>query len=307
MSENELVAWLRRRIRAAGSVQVGPGDDAAVLVPSPGSRIVVTVDAFLEGSHFPSGSQPAKIGHKVIAASVSDIAAMGCYPSHCLVTLGLNEACGEEFVHELGEAMIAAAEKYGAPVAGGDVTSGPSPLVVSVTVLGETRGLSPVLRSGARAGDRIFVTGSLGGSLLGRHFEAEPRIEEGLFLNRNVGVTAMIDVSDGLSTDLNHIAAESEVGALISETAIPVSDDARELERQDGVAAIRHALEDGEDFELLFTVPAERTAPLRESWPFDVPVTEIGEMGGDQVLIERADGTRQPLEPRGYEHTWSGQ
>jgi len=307
MSEHELVAWLRRRIRTAKFVEVGPGDDAAVLVPDPGSRIIVTVDAFTEGSHFPPGSPPAGIGHKVIAASVSDIAAMGCRPSCCFVALVLNEASGEEFVRELGEAMIAAAEKYGAPLAGGDVTSGLSPLAVSVTVVGETRGLDPVLRSGARAGDRIFVTGSLGGSLLGRHFEAEPRVEQGLFLNRDVGVTAMIDVSDGLSTDLNHIAGESGVGAVIVETAIPVSGDAREMERRDGTPAVRHALEDGEDFELLFTVPAERAALLRESWPFDLPLTEIGEMGGDRVLLERTNGTRRPLEPRGYQHTWSGQ
>ena len=305
MAEKELIDWLRRKVKPGDLVQVGPGDDAAVIASPDAGRLVVTVDAFLEGSHFPSDTAPARIGHKVIAASVSDIAAMGCVPVASFVTLGLNEACDEAFVSELGEAMIAAAEKYGAPIAGGDITSWRSPLAVSVTVVGQTHGLDPVLRSGAKPGDRVFVTGTLGGSLLGRHLDAEPRVEEGIFLNRHVGVSAMIDVSDGLSTDLNHIAEASGVGAVIREAAIPVSDDARTLEKQDGRSAVRHALDDGEDFELLFTASPEATARLRETWPFGLPVTEIGEITARDVLIERADGSRELLGPRGYEHKWS--
>ncbi len=170
MSERPLIEWLRQRIRPAPHVPVGPGDDAAVLllatVPEPQclaagpQKIVVTADAFLEGTHFLPNDEPARIGHKVIAASVSDIAAMGCYPLASFVTVGINKTSNDKFVHELAEAMIAAAEKYEAPVAGGDVTAWAGPLAVSVTVVGETRGLSPVLRSGASAGDRIFVTGS---------------------------------------------------------------------------------------------------------------------------------------------------
>lgn len=306
MAEGPLINWLRHRIKRAASVQVGPGDDAAVIVPG-ADLMVVTADAFLEGTHFSPDATPAQIGHKVIAASISDIAAMGCEPRHCFVTLGLDEARGDTFVHELGEAMIAAAEKYHAPIAGGDVTSWSAPLAVSVTVVGDTCGMAPVLRSGAKPGDSIFVTGSLGGSSLGRHLEAEPRVLEGLFLNRDVGVSSMIDISDGLSTDLNHIAEESGTGAVVREAAIPVSDAAREMERKDGVSAVQHALDDGEDFELLFTCSPEQAARLLESWPFDLPVACIGEIGGEGVLIERADGAREKLEPRGYEHRWSEQ
>ena len=304
MSERRLIDWLRRRIKLPPCVEVGPGDDAAVIRPAAGSRIVVTTDAFLAGTHFAADASAARIGHKVIAASVSDIAAMGCYPLASFVTLGLARSFGESFVLELGEAMIAAAEKYDAPIAGGDITSWTGPLSVTVTVVGETRGLDPVLRSGAKPGDRIFVTGALGGSLVGRHLDAPPRVREGIFLNAEIGASAMIDISDGLSTDLNHIADESGVGAVVSEAAVPVSEDARELSRGDGLPALRHALNDGEDFELLFTVPPEKAARLRQAWPFDLAVTEIGEMGGREVVLEHADGSRERLEPRGYEHRW---
>ena len=305
MRERPLIDWLRRRIRLAANVHLGPGDDAAVLAaPAAGSRLVITTDVFLEGTHFAAATAPGPLGHKVMAASISDIAAMGCFPSASFVTLAINHSCGEAFVRELGEAIIATAEKYHAPLAGGDVASWPSPLAVSVTVTGETRGLEPVRRSGAQPGDKIFVTGLLGGSLLGRHLRAEPRLEEGVFLNRDVGVSAMIDISDGLSTDLGHLAEESGVGAVIRETAIPVSEDARKLEGQDGVPAVRHALDDGEDFELLFTVSPERAGRLKKSWKFDLAVTEIGEVGGSEVLLERADGARQRVEPGGYEHKW---
>jgi len=307
MAEQALIDWLRRRIQTPPFVSVGPGDDAAVIDPAQPGSTLVTVDAFLAGVHFPPDAPPARIGHKVVAAGLSDIAAMGCHPSVSVVTVGLNAGCTDAFVRELGEGMIDAAERYGAPIVGGDVTSWSSPLAVSVTVLGETRGLTPVRRSGARPGDVIVVTGSLGGSLRGRHLDAPPRIREGLFLNRDAGATAMIDLSDGLSTDLNHVAAASGVGAVLRESDVPVSDAAREMEQEDGVPAVRHALDDGEDFELLATVPREALSALREAWPFDVPLTVIGEMGGDQVLLERADGTPETLEPRGYEHTWSGQ
>jgi len=301
MSENALIRWLRERIQSRAVV--GPGDDAAVLAV--GGDAVVTADAFLEGVHFSPDDAPDRIGHKVIAASISDIAAMGCHPRHSFVTAGLDTRRGDTFVRELAEAMIAAAETYGAPIAGGDVTSWAAPLAVSVTVVGETRGLRPVLRSGAKPGDRLFVTGALGGSSLGRHLDAEPRVREGLHLNAEIGVSAMIDLSDGLSTDLHHLAEESGVGAVLREAAVPVSDDARRLAERDGVPAVRHALDDGEDFELLFTVPADRAARLADAWPFGVPVTEIGTVGGADVVLERADGSREPLPPHGYEHRWT--
>ena len=304
MSEASLIDWLRRRISPTGIVLVGPGDDAAVLAPAGDGRVVVTTDAFLEGTHFSPDDPPAGVGRKVIAASVSDIAAMGCIPTASFVTLGLSRSRGDAFVRTLGEHMITAAERFGAPITGGDVTSWDGPCCVSVTVLGRTAGCEPVLRSGAKPGDLIFVTGALGGSALGRHLEAEPRLSEGMFLAREAKANAMIDVSDGLSTDLGHIARESGVGAVIRETAVPVSDAARTLEKQDGRPALEHALHDGEDFELLVVVPAASAGPLRDAWPFATPVTEIGEITDKNVVIEHANGSRTTLEPQGYEHTW---
>jgi len=303
VSERALIDWLRRRIGSSERVAVGPGDDAAVLGPVEG-RPVVTVDAFLEGVHFTADAAPEAVGHKAIAAGVSDIAAMGCRPVASFVTVTLSRSCDEPCVKQLGEALIAAGETYGAPLAGGDVTSWASPLAVSVTVIGETGGLEPVLRSGARPGDRLFVTGELGGSRLGRHLHAEPRVDAGVFLNRH-GVTAMIDLSDGLSTDLGHLARESAVGAVVREAAIPVSDDARRLAERDGVPALRHALDDGEDFELLFTLPPDEAGRLREAWPFELPLTEIGEIREGEVLLELADGSQVSLAPHGYEHRWN--
>jgi thiamine-monophosphate kinase len=304
MSERSLIDWLRSRICPTGIVQVGPGDDAAVLAPAGDGRVVVTTDAFLEGTHFAADDPPDGIGHKVIAASVSDIAAMGCIPTASFVTLGLCRARDDAFVRELGEYMITAAERYGAPITGGDVTSWDQPCCISVTVLGRPAACDPVLRSGAKPGDLIFVTGSLGGSMMGRHLTAQPRIAEGLFLAEEAQASAMIDVSDGVSTDLGHIARESGVGAVIRDTDIPVSDAARQLEQKDGRPALGHALHDGEDFELLCTVPPDKASHVRELWPFETPITEIGEITGANVLIEHADGSRSTLKPQGYEHTW---
>jgi thiamine-monophosphate kinase len=303
MAERDLIQWLRQRITPPAHVAVGPGDDAAVFHID--GQAVVSADAFLEGTHFAADDAPQHIGHKVMAASISDIAAMGCHPVAAFVTVGLGRTAKPGYVEAFAEALIRTGERYGAPLMGGDVTSWDAPLTVSVTVIGETRGLTPVLRSGAKPGDVLFVTGRLGGSLLGRHLVAEPRIKAGLFLNREIGVSAMIDLSDGLSTDLGHLARESGVGAVVREAALPIAETARQAETADGIPALFHALNDGEDFELLFTLPANRVGLLRERWPFELRLTEIGIIEGKDVRLERADGQRARLEPGGYEHHWS--
>jgi len=304
VSERSLIDWLRDRINPTGFAIVGPGDDAAVLAQAGDGRVVVTTDAFLEGTHFQSDDPPEAIGHKVIAASVSDIAAMGCVPTASLATVGVGRSRDDTFVRKLAESMISAAERYGAPITGGDLTSWDEPLCISVTVLGRVAEPEPVLRSGARPGHVLFVTGALGGSALGRHLTAEPRILAGLFLNGEAGASAMIDISDGLSTDLHHIARESRVGAVVREADIPLSEAAHEAAAADGRTALEHALDDGEDFELLVAIPPENVGRLRESWTFDLPITEIGEITDADVLLERLDGSRLPLQPRGYEHEW---
>lgn len=303
MNERELIVWLRQRIKPSPAIALGPGDDAAVINIDPRSKIITTVDAFLEGTHFESNASASDIGQKAIGASVSDIAAMGCYPLATFVTLGIRRSTSSAYLMELGESMISACERFGAPLSGGDITSWDAPLSISVTVLGETRGLMPVLRSGARAGDRIFVTGTLGGSIHGKHLLVEPRIEQGIFLN-NFGINAMMDMSDGLSTDLNHICRESNVGAVIREADIPASEAAKKSAEKDGRSAASHAINDGEDFELLFTVAAAKADALRKEWPFKLALTEIGEITPGGVFVETATG-KQPLTYGGYEHRWS--
>ena len=296
MSERRLIDWLRRRIKLPPCVEVGPGDDAAVIRPAAGSRIVVTTDAFLAGTHFAADASAARIGHKVIAASVSDIAAMGCYPLASFVTLGLARSFGESFVLELGEAMIAAAEKYDAPIAGGDITSWTGPLSVTVTVVGETRGLDPVLRSGAKPGDRIFVTGALGGSLVGRHLDAPPRVREGIFLNAEIGVNAMMDISDGLIIDLERMMSESKKGAVIYLENLPIPNVLKREGKEN------FALSGGEDYQLLFAFNKDKLQDFNEMRKSGFHVSLIGKVTrGKGVKILR-NGKEVKIGSKGYEH-----
>jgi thiamine-monophosphate kinase len=192
------------------------------------------------------------------------------------------------------------ADAFGCPIVGGDTNSWSGGLVVSVTVLGTMKpGRKPVLRSGAKPGDRVFVTGPCGGSILGRHLNPTPRLREADALADFVDLHAMVDVSDGLSKDLAHILEESGCGAVLFAERIPIHPDAVELAKQSGKSPLTHALGDGEDFELIFTVSEADAAKLRAGSP--VPVFEIGECVESGLWLEEA-GVRRPLAPAGWEH-----
>jgi len=163
-------------------------------------------------------------------------------------------------------------------------------------------GAEPVLRRGARVGDAVLVTGELGGSLLGRHLEFTPRLPEGEWLGGRGCVHAMVDVSDGLATDLGHIIRESGCGAVVAAEQVPVSPAARRLAKRTGRSALEHALVDGEDYELCLTVAQEDVADLVDGWPFATPVTVVGRIVERGYWLERADGRRERLELAGYEH-----
>lgn len=297
--EFEYIAWLRGQTPADPRVLIGPGDDCAALAP-PARALLVTTDMLMDGTDFVlSDVGPRRAGRKAMAANLSDIAAMAGTPTAAVVSVALPRG-GREIAQELYLGLRDAADEFGVALVGGDTNSWDGKLVISVTAFGEAGPRGPVRRSGAKPGDWLFVTGPLGGSILGHHLSFTPRVREARALTGTVDLRAMCDISDGLSADLNHICEESNCGAVLVAEAIPVSDAARELSRTSGKAALDHALGDGEDFELVFAVsPADGTKLLAEP---PVPgLVKVGECVKDGLWLE-TDGVRQKLEPRGWVH-----
>ena len=304
--ESELIARLRRRIGAHPRVAVGLGDDAAVLRLAGSEQCVVTVDLLMDHVDFELARvDPRRAGRKALAASLSDLAAMASPPLAGVVALALPRSGGLRLAEAIYDGLLPLAERYDLPIAGGDTNSWDGPLAISVTLLGRVTPRGPLLRSGARVGDRIVVTGAFGGSILGRHLDFEPRLAEALVLAERYRLHAGIDASDGLSLDLGHLAEESGCGVLLDLGAIPVADDARRLAGQlaDGSTPLDHALGDGEDFELILAVPPAEAEKMLAERAVDVPLTVIGEVIAEPGLWQRDNrGGLSPLKPRGYQH-----
>ncbi|MFH0963559.1 MAG: thiamine-phosphate kinase [Planctomycetota bacterium] len=313
--ELAFIDWIRKRIGApAGgrrrtrllSTAVGPGDDCALLACGAGGLVAITTDMLLEGAHFSTTQMSAeRIGRKALAVGLSDVAAMGMEPAAAVVAAALSRKSSMEFARRLMRGMMALARRHRVEIVGGDVTSWSQGIVLCVTVLGRPCGAKPVLRSGARVGDDVFVTGPLGGSILRKHWAFEPLVADGAALARRYRVHAMIDVSDGLSTDLMHICEESGAGATIEAAGVPVSATARTLARRDGRSPLEHALHDGEDFELLFTADPRGRARILEGRSLTRKPRLVGRIEREPGLrIRDPRGKLSRLEPRGYEHTW---
>lgn len=296
------IDWLRQQQAPHPHVLVGPGDDTAVLRPSTRPQLVTT-DMLLDGSCFLlNEAGPYRVGRKAMAVNLSDIAAMAGVPTAAVVSVGLPRTGDPNLARELYRGMREMADIFGVPIVGGDTNSWDGKLTISVTVLGEATERGPVLRSGARIGDWVFVTGPLGGSILGHHLDFVPRVREAIQLHALAELHAMIDLSDGLSRDLHHICTESQVGAVLFARSIPISAAASELSQRDGHPALDHALSDGEDFELVFTVSADEGHRLLRDQPVaGITLHHIGEVVPSGYWIE-VDGTRSELVPRGYEH-----
>lgn len=304
--EAALIAWVRSRLAPHELVAVGPGDDAAVLRTAGRRDTVVTVDLLSDGVDFQLDRvDPRRVGHKALAVNLSDLAAMAARPMAVWVAVCLPRRGGFEIARQLVDGMLPLAERYGVALAGGDTNSWDGPLVVSVTAMGEVTGSGPLRRDGARPGDRIVVTGALGGSILGRHLDFEPRVCEAMELHARYGLHAGIDISDGLLVDLAHVADASGVGAAVDLPRVPIAEDAHRLalERADGATALDHALGDGEDFELLLAVPPSEAERMLADRPIAAPLTVIGEFVAERGLWRREAGGRfAPLEPRGWRH-----
>ena len=286
----------------------------------PGHESLVTTDFTLEGIHFRRDWHPPEsVGHRCLARGLSDIAAMGGEPVAAFLSLALPRDLPQSWVGRFARSLINLAEKFGVTLAGGDTAESPNGILADIIVVGTAPKGKSVLRSGARPGDRIFVSGELGGSAAAvrqmrsrsnkkrpnprdylRHFYPEPRIELGRVLREKSLASAMIDTSDGLSTDLAHLCEESGVGAEIESALIPrasVGKPAREV-------ALDLALHGGEDYELLFTAPAGKRVPARIA---GVPISHIGNIKrGKRIFVRDQKGSDYELEAGGWEHFRKG-
>lgn len=304
--ESDLINWLRRTLPTGGAVRVGLGDDAAV-VRFAASDVVVTTDMLMDGVDFVLGEVEARrVGHKILAVNLSDLAAMASQPVFAFVSLALPRSGGLELAQELYRGMLPLAERHGVSIAGGDTNSWAGPLVANVTVLGTQAPRGPLLRSGARAGDKIIVTGSFGGSILGHHLDFEPRLVDAKRLYERYELHAGMDVSDGLALDLWRLCQASACGGVVRTEAIPIAAAAIEYARtrNDGSTPLDHALSDGEDFELLLAVPPAAAERMLHEQPLaDVRLTEIGEFIAQPGLWQcDPAGNRVRMAVRGFEH-----
>ena len=319
-SEEQLIERVRRSFpHADARLRVGIGDDAAVFSAGGKKEWVITTDQFLEKVHFLRNVYPAKtVGYKALARATSDIAAMGARPRYFLLTIGLPAACTGAWFGDFLAGMSGAARRFGLALAGGDTTKYPS-IVISLTVLGDVNRGRAILRSGAKPGDLLCVSGTLGEAELGwqltkkkrhtrpiwapllrKHLQPEPRLALGQWLARRSSATAMIDTSDGLSTDLGRLCNAGGVGAVVWADRLPVTAVPRVL-RPFGFDPLSLALHGGEDYELLFTVPRKHASRLPHR-AGGVPLSVIGEITKDKnVFLVNENGHRKPLKSMGWD------
>ena len=302
---------------------VGPGDDAAVIEPERGALEVLTTDAQVEGIHFDRHFVPFDaLGHRALAVNLSDLAAMGASPRAALLSLVLPDALEVGAIDLLLDGLLALASRHRVALVGGNITRSPGPLVVDVTVTGSVRPRRVLTRAGARAGDELYVTGTVGDAVVGlkslqraaetdlqvtvcrdRYLRPEPRVREGLLLGRNRVVSACMDLSDGLADGVRQIAEASNVGVVVDAASLPISEEARRWHAAGGDDAATAALAGGDDYELLFTVRPSYRNRLRavQKEMRGVPITRIGVVTKGRQLIVRGPGGDREL-PRGFEH-----
>jgi thiamine-monophosphate kinase len=320
-SERELIAAIQTQLPAPPPwMLVGIGDDAAVIEPERNRAEVLTVDALVEGIHFDRAfTPPAAIGHRALAANLSDLAAMGASPRAALLSFVLPAALPLDDFHAIVGGIAALAARHRLHVAGGNLTRSTGPLVVDITVIGSVKRRQALLRSGARPGDDIYVSGTVGAAAAGlqmlrnkisttvvescirRYLYPEPRVRTGLLLSRNRAASACMDLSDGLADAVRQIADASGVGAIVDAAALPIDPGARAWFDAHGGDAAGCAIAGGDDYELLAGVRPRLRNRLKAIREDDVALTRIGAFTADRALILRCAEGDAPL-PRGYSH-----
>lgn len=313
LAEKSIIAGIRSQARQRPGIVAGIGDDCAVLRIPPGHEALVTTDFSLEGVHFRQEWHPPEVvGHRCLTRGLSDIAAMGGQPIAAFLSLALPRNLKQNWVNRFLRGLLRLADEFRASLAGGDTAESPGGVLADIVVVGSAPKGEALRRSGARSGDRIYVTGQLGGAaaalnllFAGRklrpadfpqHFHPLPRLEVGEFLRKKKLASALIDISDGLSTDLAHICEESGVGAEILAPAIPRSAIGKPARQVD----LQFALHGGDDYELLFTVPHGRRVPARIA---GVPITQIGRITrSKRIMLMNEQGAGSELRPQGWAH-----
>jgi len=303
LKELPFIDWIRSQSAFdPAAVPVGPGDDMAVVANGP-RDVLITIDQVLDSAHFVlADCGPRAAGRKAMARSLSDVAAMAAVPLAAVAAVALPPGFSRQDGEEIYHGLRAAGDAFDCPLVGGDVAAWKGAVAISVTIIARPAdGHAPVLRSGAKPGDAICVTGRLGAAWrTDRHLTFTPRIAEALAMAGQYDLHAMIDLSDGLTLDLRRLCEASGAGAVIEAASVPVHPDATALCSENALAA---ALGDGEDYELLFTLPPQQADALIASPPFDAPVTQIGHVHADPaVRIVHPDGRCEDLDPTGWEH-----
>jgi thiamine-monophosphate kinase len=331
IGEHALISRITARLATPSWVLVGPGDDAAVIRPERGALDVLTTDAQVEGVHFDRRFVPPDaIGHRALAVNLSDLAAMGAEPRAALLSFVLPDQLDVAVVDGIVDGLIGLAARHRVAIVGGNITRSPGPLMIDVTAIGSVRPRRVLTRAGARPGDEVYVTGAIGGAVVGlrtlqeqatadppkrereggqvgpneeKYLRPEPRVRAGLLLGRNRAATSCIDLSDGLADGLQQIAAASGVGMTVDEADIPLANGVAEFHRARGDDPAYAALAGGDDYELLFTIRAAWRGRLRavRSQAGDLPITRIGIVTRDrQLLLRTASGERDL--PAGFQH-----
>ena len=329
LTERDLIARIRARLPPSPPwMIVGIGDDAAVVEPERNRLDVLTVDAIVEGVHFDRAfTPPDAIGHRALAVNLSDLAAMGATPRWALLSLALPTALTVSDFDALVAGLAALAARHRVHVAGGNLTRSPRSLVIDVTGSGTVKRRRALLRRGARAGDELYVSGTIGAAAAGlqmlragrksatltsvssvvepcirRYLYPEPRLRLGMMLGRNRAATACMDLSDGLADAVQQVAEASGVGAVIEADALPIEPEARRWFESCGLDAVHESITGGDDYELLVAVrPRTRRRLASAQRHGDAPLTRIGTCTADRAVVLRHDGARGPL-PRGYGH-----
>ncbi|MBI1871554.1 MAG: thiamine-monophosphate kinase [Chlamydiae bacterium] len=307
MNEFGLIQKIRKAAFLNHSeVLTGIGDDCAVVKsPRMNHVLLLTVDQVVEGVHFLAGTHFSKVGRKALARSISDIAAMGGIPKYALLSLGLPKGISPKSVDQFYLGFLELAHPYSVDLIGGDISKSLKGFFASVTVIGEAPQKEVILRKGAREGDFLFVTGRLGGSLLNHHLTFRPRINEARWLAHAHIPSAMIDISDGLMGDLGHILDESKVGAYLYLNQIPISKSALQISKGDSHKALKKALWDGEDYELLFASPLKDKKWVEKfKTKFKVDLSCIGEIvrGAPKICVKDEKGKTKELSKKGFSH-----
>ena len=294
LGEFNFINRINRAIKLSGRVIKGIGDDAAVLKYTKDKYMLFTADMLVEGKHFHKCDKAVLVGKKALSCNISDIAAMGGSPKFAVISVGFPGSLDLKYADELYKGIRKIADRFKVDLVGGD-TVGSGKIIINIALIGEVEKENLTLRSGAKENDAIFVTGNIGGSIKLKHLNFTPRLEEARFLVKNFKINSMIDASDGFLADLGHILEESNKGAAILEKAIPVSKNASRFDS---------AIRDGEDFELIFTLPERQADRLENAWLFKTRLSRIGQIcnGREGLSLVRKSGKSEKIKPAGFTH-----